>query len=172
LRASGETARSNALAAEWTRAHPSDASFPFFMAIQAIADRQYAEAEGELRQVLRVDQDNVMALNNLAWVMSAQKKPQALEYAERANLLAPDRPLLMDTLAQVLADQGQLPRALDTQKKAVQLDPDDHDLRLRLARLYVQLGNKAAARSELDALAKVGNTFARQSEVHEMLQHL
>lgn len=172
LRASGDSAGSASFAARWMADHPADATFIFFMAGQAIAGAQYGPAEDYLRQGLRLDGDNAMALNNLAWVLSAGKKPQALQYAERANALAPNQPVMMDTLAQILAEQGQLPRALEVQRKAVEIAPDAHDLRLRLARLLVQQGDKAAARVQLDALSKLGSAYARQSEVHELIARL
>jgi putative PEP-CTERM system TPR-repeat lipoprotein len=172
LRGSGDRVKADALAADWMKQHPADASFPFLLASLSIADHKYELAEGQLRQVLRLDPDNALVLNNLAWVLSAQKKPQALETAERANQLAPNQPMYMDTLAKVLSEQGQVPRALQVQKKAVELDPDAGGLRLTLARLYVQSGDKAAARTELDALAKLGDKFPQQGEVRDLLAQL
>lgn len=168
LHASGDLAKSEAFATEWVQGHQADAPFLFFHAVQAIADRKYEFAEGRLEQVLRLDPDNAMAMNNLAWVLSAQKKAQALEYAEKANLLSPNQPVMMDTLAKVLAERGQLPRALQVEKKALELDPGADDLRLALARLYVQGGDKAAAREQLDVLAKLGDKFPRQGEVRDL----
>ena len=129
-------------------------------------------AETQLRQVLRLDPDNPTAVNNLAWVMWAQKKPEALAAAERANQLAPNRPLFMDTLAMVLAGQGQLPRALELQKRAIELSPDAPGLRLGLARLYMKSDDKSRAREELDALAKLGNKFPQPAEVRDLLRQL
>jgi putative PEP-CTERM system TPR-repeat lipoprotein len=172
LRASGDAGKTDAFADEWMKAHPDDAAFPFFLAGLSIADKRYALAEGQLQQVLRLAPDNATAVNNLAWVLSAQKKPEALEAAERANRLAPNQPVFMDTLATVLAEHGQLPRALQLQKKAVEMDPDAPVLRLTLARLYVQSGDKAAARKELDSLTKLGDKFPQQGEVRELLAQL
>jgi predicted Zn-dependent protease len=45
-------------------------------------------------------------LNNLAWVAGQMKDPKAIEYAEKANKLAPNQPALMDTLAVLLMDKG------------------------------------------------------------------
>jgi cellulose synthase operon protein C len=172
LRGSGDTAGSDAFAARWIGDHPADAKFIFFMALQAITDQQFARAEAYLRQGLNLDRDNAMAMNNLAWVLLAEKKPEALQVAERANVLAPNQPVVMDTLAQVLAERGQLSRALEVQRKALDLAPDAHDLRLRMARYLVDHGDKAAARSELDVLSKLGSSYPRQSEVHELLVRL
>jgi cellulose synthase operon protein C len=172
LRAAGDAAGSDAFAAGWIADHPSDVRFIFFMALQAITNQQFARAEAYLRQGLRLDRDNAMAMNNLAWVLLAEKNPEALQVAERANALAPNQPVLMDTLAQVLAGQGQLPRALDVQRKALEIAPDAHDLRLRMARYLVDHGDKAAARTELDTLSRLGSAYPRQSEVHELLVRL
>ena len=49
---------------------------------------------------------------------------------------------------------------------------DAHDLRLRMARYLVEHGDKAAARSELDVLSRLGTSYPRQSEVHELLVRL
>lgn len=172
LRAAGDATGGDAFAAGWIADHPSDVRFIFFMALQAITNQQFARAEAYLRQGLRLDHDNAMAMNNLAWVLLAEKKPEALQVAERANALAPNQPVLMDTLAQVLAGQGQLPRALDVQRKALELAPDAHDLRLRMARYLVDHGDKAAARSELDTLSRLGSAYPHQAEVHELLMRL
>ena len=43
-------------------------------------------------------------------------------------------------------------------------------LRLNLARLYIRSGDKAQARTELEALVKLGNRFSGQSEVSELLK--
>jgi len=168
LRASGDAAGSDTFAAGWIADHPADVRFIFFMALQAITNQQFARAESYLRQGLRLDRDNAMAMNNLAWVLLAEKNPEALQVAERANALAPNQPVLMDTLAQVLAGQGQLPRALDVQRKALEIAPDAHDLRLRMARYLVDHGDKAAARTELDALSRLGSAYPHQAEVHEL----
>jgi predicted Zn-dependent protease len=172
MRASGNQAQADAFAAEWTRAQPTDPQFPFFLAGLAIADRKYGEAEDQLKRSLRLEPENAGTLNNLAWVLWVQKKPEALDVAEQANRLAPNRPLAMDTLANVLAERGQLPRALELQKKAVEIDPAAPALRLTLARLYIKSGSKGDARKELDQLAKLGDKFPQQDEVRDLLGQL
>jgi Flp pilus assembly protein TadD len=48
--------------------------------------------------------------------------------------------------------------------------PDEPSLRLNLARMYLQAGDKAQARTELDTLAKLGKRFAEHAEVTELLK--
>jgi len=45
-------------------------------------------------------------------------------------------------------------------------------LRLRLARLYLQTGDKAPARIELDRLAALGEGFPQQAEVRALRMEL
>ena len=58
------------------------------------------------------------------------------------------------------------------QKQALALQPDDPNLRLRLARLYAQVNEKKLAKAELDRLAALGDRYPRQAEVAEVLKSL
>lgn len=172
LRSSGAVGKADAFAAEWTRTHPKDSGFLFYLAGLSVGDRYYELGEKQLRQVLAQAPDSTAALNNLAWVLNTAKKPGALEATERANQIAPDQPTFMDTLAMVLADQGQLGRAIEVQRKAVELDPSAGGLRLRLARLQLQSGDKVASHLELYVLTKLGDKFSRHEEVADLLSKL
>jgi len=120
--------------------------------------------------VLDVQPRNALALNNVAWLMAKQGKPGAVPLAEQANQLLPNRPQLMDTLATALSAEGDVKRALDVQKRAVQMDRNDPHLRLNLARLYLKSGEKPEARAELEDLSRLGDRFRAQSEVTELLK--
>lgn len=74
----------------------------------------------------------------------------------------------MDTLAGVLADRGQLDKAIEWQRKALAIRPDDPELKLALARVLVQAGQKAEANKLLGELAKLGGTFKAQAEVQAL----
>lgn len=89
-----------------------------------------------------------------------------------ANQLAPNKPAFMDTLAQLLADAGELEKAIDLQKRALSLDPEQHEYRLRLARFYVDAGRKNEAREELQRLVALGNAFPLQADVSSLLARL
>jgi predicted Zn-dependent protease len=109
-------------------------------------------------------------MNNIAWLLVKQNKPGAVALAEKANELAPGRSQLLDTLATALAADNQVPKALEAQKKAVAAAPKDPGMQLNLARLYLKSGDKAQARTELLELAKLGDRFAAQAEVSELMK--
>lgn len=168
LRNTGDKEKSDAFAVDWLKKHPKDASFLFYLSGLALEDKNLDAASTQLEEVLRASPDNPLALNNMAWVQATLKKPGAVALAERVNRLSPNQPVFMDTLAYALASEGKIAPAIEVQKKALELAPSAHGLRLNMARLYLQAGDKAAARSELDALAKLGDTFPQQSEVREL----
>jgi tetratricopeptide (TPR) repeat protein len=136
--------------------------------------KDYPLAELRYRKVIALRPDDAAALNNVAWLLVQQGKPGALVLAERANELAPDNPVIMDTLALALAADKQWPQALDWQRKAVDKASEaaQPGYRLGLARLLARSGDKAAARSQLEILAKLGDKFADQAEVTQLMKSL
>ena len=73
--------------------------------------------------MLQIQPDAAAALNNLAWLAQQAHKPGGLAYAEKANAVAPNQPAFMDTLAMLLADKGDYPKAIEMQLKAVERQP-------------------------------------------------
>ena len=50
--------------------------------------------------------------------------------------------------------------------------PQAGQIRLSLAKVLVQAGQKAEARKELEALGKLGNNFPAQAEVAKLLKEI
>lgn len=170
LVSAGQRAEADRLAADWRTDQPKDTTFLLYAGDDALKRKDTNAAEALYREVLALQPDNPMALNNVAWLMVQQNKPGALAMAEKANQVLPGRAPLLDTLASALAAENQMPRAIETQKKAIAANPRDGSLRLSLARLYLKSGDKAAARTELLSLAKLGSAFGGQAEVDELLK--
>ncbi|MDH4393857.1 MAG: PEP-CTERM system TPR-repeat protein PrsT [Aquabacterium sp.] len=170
LLAGKKNAEADAMAQDWRQKHPQDMAFVLHLGDQALATNRSAEAEALYQQVIEKQPANVLALNNLAYLMATQKKPGAVALAERALLGAPKAPAVMDTLALALAAEQQVKRAVDMQKQAVAAAPDNHNFRFQLAKLMVQAGDKSTARGELSALAALGNKFPRQTEVADLIK--
>lgn len=168
----GQGGEAELFAQRWIVEHPQDAIFPFYLADRALAARDYAVAEQRYRQVIKMQPNNALALNNIAWLMVQQSKAGAVEFAEKANHLLPGRPPLMDTLASALAAEKQMPRALEIQKQAVERAPEDGALRMNLAKLYLASEQKGMARSELEKIERMGRRYPQQDEVAKLLKAL
>lgn len=170
--AAGRPAEAESFAAEWERENPRDGAFQVHLGSAAIGRGDHAGAEARFRKAVAMRSDDALAYNNLAWVLVVQGKPGAVAAAQRATELQPDVPAIMDTLATALAADGQLPQAIDWQRKTVAKEPGSANYRLGLAKLLVKSGDKAAARTELEVLSKLGDKFPGQAEVASLMKSL
>ena len=170
LFAGGQRAEADRVAADWQKEHPKDFGFSYYLGDLAMSRADFAVAEKHYRAVLDAQPRNALALNNVAWLLAKQGKAGGTPLAEQANQILPNRPQLMDTLATTLAAEGELKRALEVQKRAVQLERSDPNLRLNLARMHLKAGEKPQARAELEDLARLGERFRAQAEVTELLR--
>jgi Flp pilus assembly protein TadD len=166
---SGQAAEAARFESEWSTSHASDARFASHAAEQALLASDWPRAEARLKRVLELRPDDASAHNNLALVLTSQGRPGALAHAERAALLAPDRPEVLDTMASVLHSAGRTPEALAWQQRAVARAPANPGLRLHLARLLIAAGQREAGRRELETLSRLGPAFSEQRQVQALL---
>lgn len=167
-----KAADATAFASQWQKAHPKDADFVYFMGDVAQARGNLAEATKLFEQALTLVPEHVLALNNLAMLRIQAKQPGAVELAQRAARAAPHEAAVLDTLALAQAGEDRLSDAITTQTRAVQIAPDAPEMRLTLAKLLLQSGEKAKAKAELDKLKSLGPGFKQQDEVVRLLKGL
>jgi putative PEP-CTERM system TPR-repeat lipoprotein len=168
----GNAPAAKAFETEWMASHASDARFLFFLGEQAMIRQDYAAAEQRFSAVLKIQPDNAMALNNEAWLLFKLRKPGALDLAVKANKLAPDQPAFMDTLAEIHAADGHVDQAAEIEKRAVAAQPNNLGYRLTLAKYYISLGQKDAAKQELTHLAGLSDKLPQQQEAKKLLATL
>ena len=94
-------------------------------AIQLQKDGKFAESMLEFREVVRLHPHDPMALNNLAWSLASNPRPElrngreAVQVASQAvELTSQQQAVPMATLAAAYAEDGQFARAVETAKKA------------------------------------------------------
>ena len=173
LMAAGRKAEADKLEASWLAEHPRDTAFLLHLGLQALEQGALEKAEARMRSVTQLDPQSAVAFNNLSWVLAERKQPGAVAAAQRANELRPNMPEFLDTLAHALGAEGQMDKAIETQKKALDLaGPNAPVLRLNLAKLYVKKGDAAAARNELQTLTALGSKFGQQDEVARLMKSL
>lgn len=160
------------VAAAWVAAHPQERDLRYYLGEQAMMGGDFARAVAQFQAVLQHHPNYVPALNNMAWAMVRLGDKGALVPARRATELQPDVPALLDTLALALAQDKQFDEAVKVQKRVLELAPDEPNGRMTLARIYLQAGKSAQARTELQTLAALGDKFPAQPEVQKLLSQL
>jgi tetratricopeptide (TPR) repeat protein len=79
--------------------------------------QDFAGAEATYRKVLAVDKQNIVALNNLAWMLAGANDPnkvkEGMECIQKAIFQRGTRGELLDTRAKLFMTGGQIDRAVD-----------------------------------------------------------
>ena len=85
-----------------------------------LAAKQVAQAEAFYRQALAADETSAQACNNLAYLLAEEGRQldEALALVERARLLEPANPLMLDTWGYVLYIKGRYREATDVLERA------------------------------------------------------
>jgi hypothetical protein len=139
---------------------------------EAVRDAGYKAAVTHYQAVVRLQPENVIALNNLAWAAGQLGDPKALDYAQRALRIAPESPLVLDTIGVLLVSSGDTSKGLEYLTRAVALVPDRNDIRLNYAKALVKAGKKDEARKELTQLAAVSQDFSGKAEIPALLKQV
>ena len=168
----GKGTDADAFAKKWLAEHPKDVTFRIYLAERALGEKNLRSAMALYQAVIALQPDNVVALNNLAWSAGQLGDPKAIGYAERAVRLAPENAAALDTLGTLLVSKGDAGKGLEFVKKATDLAPKRHDIRLNYAKALAKAGRAEDARKELTALQAVTEEFPGKSEIPTLLKQL
>ncbi|XLZ71507.1 XrtA/PEP-CTERM system TPR-repeat protein PrsT [Massilia sp. SR12] len=171
LHAAGQQDAAQRRMREWLTGQPADQPTRLYYASHLLQNGDHAGARREYEIILERDPDNVLALNDLAWALLQLKDAAARQPAERAYALAPGNPAVADTLAWILAENGQAGRAVPLLKKALESAPTAADIRLHYAHALFRSGDKRGARSQCEQLLAVQG-FVHRAEVEGLLARL
>ena len=167
LAAQGKLDEARAEFDEAVREDPSNAEGHYELAVALSMRQEAAGAVAHYRSALRFSPDDPRALNNLAWILAANSRPEirdgaeAVRLAEHACQITHDsEPLFLGTLAAAYAEAGRFDEAVATAQHA-------HDVALNLAQnshdaAEVKSANALAARNlELLALYRSASLIMR-----------
>jgi tetratricopeptide (TPR) repeat protein len=111
-------------------------------------DGRFAEAQSLYQRILKVQPDNLVILNNAAWILCEEqgKYQQALELSQQGLKIAPDYVDLIDTRGVAYYRLGEFDKAVQDFKKCIELYPARVPAaaasRFHLGRAMVKLGQK------------------------------
>ena len=154
----------------WLSSHPEDAVFRTYVAEQALRTRDLKSAVTHYQALIALQPDNVAALNNLAWALGQLGDPKSLGYAERALKLAPESPMVLDTIGVLLTARGDAAKGAEYLGRSVALAPTRHDIRLNYAKALIKAGRNEEAQKQLTQLQSVTEEFDGKAEVAALLK--
>ena len=172
LRVDGKADAAQRRLAGWLQAHPDDLRVLLYKAELLTADKQFKLAAEQLEALRARAPQNVVVLNNLAMAYLQADDGRAAQVAEQASALAPNEPMVLDTLGWILVEKGDTERGLTVLQRASAQAPDSREIKFHLAMGLLKSGDKLAARKQLEALVAGNAQFAQADEVRAALKRL
>jgi putative PEP-CTERM system TPR-repeat lipoprotein len=157
---------------QWISDHPDDATIRLALASIDQEKGDGATAAARYETVLAQSPNNVVALNNLAWVYFETGDPRAIKMAERAYELAPRVAAIADTYGWFLIRGGKLEQGLPILERAAKADPKQMEIQYHLAVALVEAGNRDRARTILKGVVESDFKFGARSEAERLYQAL
>jgi putative PEP-CTERM system TPR-repeat lipoprotein len=153
---------------EWLAKHPDD-----FQTILAAGERrmgrgEYREAAAWYQRALKSKPQDIIALNNLAWVLGKLGDPKSLEYGKRALAQAPRNAALLDTVGALNVQFGHVAEGVKDLEAAVAQAPGAVGVRINLARGLIKVGRKDEAEVHLGEAMKLATTEAVRKEIDQL----
>lgn len=138
------------------------------------AQRRLPEAERQYQQTLAVDPQAAVAANNLAWIYVSGNRnlDRALELAQTARQQLPDEPHVNDTLGWIYYRRNLASLALPYLEASVRKDPDDPVTHYHLGMAYVEVGEWAKAKKELQRALTSNTAFDGKASAREALARI
>jgi tetratricopeptide (TPR) repeat protein len=137
-----------------------------------------AGRQREARQVyeatLRVDPNNAVALNNLAFLLAETggDLDTALTMAQRAKQLLPNLYEISDTLGWIYLKKDLPDQAIDSFARLVKAQPTHSTYRYHLGMAYARKGDKATALSHLQEALKLNPSREEHDKIEALLTTL
>jgi len=157
---------------DWVAANPSHVPGTLALAGFLQAMDRNDEALRMYERVLGGESNNLVALNNAAWLSNQLGRPDALALAERAHRLAPDSAPVLDTLGWILLVKNREQEAITYLSRAAELAPRDSEIRYHFAKGLAALGRTAEARSVLTTLLADGVEFEHSVDARRLRDSL
>jgi tetratricopeptide (TPR) repeat protein len=168
---------------EILRYKPDFGSAVLMLALNLQNNGQYEDAAEMYEKLLKIDQDNIIAINNLSWILCENKKKyqNALALADYGLKIQPDYSSLRDTRGLIFFRLGEYQKASEDFLESIQLnDKKNTSYVICLYHLGItlnQIGNSKNAYAYLEKAVKLnqvqgGLTINEVSEAQNILTFL
>jgi len=170
---SGRTKSAIELSTNWLQQNPGDTIVRLSLAATYLDMDRKVDAEREYRQVLKTSDDNLVALNNLAWLLyEAGRLDEAMKYANVAYSRMPRSGQVADTLGWLMVNRGDVAGGLPLLEEAARLLKDNPEVKYHLAYALASSGRSAEARELLEQALSGDDDFNGRDEAEGLLGRL
>ena len=157
---------------QWLDRHPDDIKVHQYLGSLYQTLGENALAIKAFETVLKANPENIVALNNLAWLYALDDNPAALEAADKVYRLLPDNPGVQDTYGWVLVKNGQVDKGRQILELALKSLPDVADVQYHYAVALAKSGETIEARKRLRELLNSQKTFTGIEDARLLLDSL
>jgi putative PEP-CTERM system TPR-repeat lipoprotein len=168
----GQSAEAMSAIQQWVASNPQHVPGKLAQAGLLQNANRDVEALSTYEAVIAIDDSNLAALNNAAWLAHELNRPGALGLAERAHTLARDNPAVLDTLGWILVGENRGSEAIPHLSRAAELAPNAPEIRYHLASALAADGKSAEARSILTTVVNGSRDFEGKTEARRLLESL
>ncbi|MEM9254056.1 MAG: XrtA/PEP-CTERM system TPR-repeat protein PrsT [Pseudomonadota bacterium] len=173
LKAADQPKEALAAMRRWLRDHPQDSVTRLALATELQQSDDEKAAVNQYRTILKTSPNNVVALNNLAWLIRNKQRQQALVLIRKAAFSAPEAPEVLDTLAVIEHLNGNNENAYSAIQKAVSVAPQNPTMLYHQAMIEAAMGDEAQALSTLETVLSADQEdFPEQAEAQALLESL
>ncbi len=132
--------------------------------------QKYSEAAIAYRRVLELNRNDIVALNNLSYIMAVREnRPQdALPIATRAATLARGDPLVQDTLAWIHHLLGDNQEAVKLLSPAIRALPGHAELQFHAAVVFLAVGRLEEAAKAINAALALEPSLKERPDVIQL----
>jgi Flp pilus assembly protein TadD len=174
LRRSGDNNGALAAFNQATQIAPKDTKPRLEIAMLLESQGKADEARKAYEDVLKVQPDDPVALNNLAYYDADNDKDldTALSYAQRAQKQSPQNLNIEDTIGLIYYKKNLLDESSRLFTELVTKVPNNPTFHLHLAMALYKKGDKPQARRELDAARRNRPTNREQDQIKDLMSKI
>jgi cellulose synthase operon protein C len=165
----GDTTKATSLLEQHIATYGSNAALHAMLA-QLSLNSDTERAISAYQTMLNEQPENVLALNNLAWLMLEKNDTAvALKHAKRAFELRPDHPDVLDTYGKVLLNTNDIKQATAMFEASLKARPNTPQVQLHYAEALARSGNKQKALTLLEQLSSQSEFAEKAAELKAKL---
>ena len=156
----------------WVAQNPDDFGSKLILAQHYTSSGAEVKSVALYEEVIAGADDNVIALNNLAWTYFEMGDDRAESLARRAYELRPDVASIADTLGWILIKNGKLTEGMPLVEEAVAKSPDNASIGYHLAFAKSESGARSESLQILRELLQSEADFGERADAESLLNRL